>query len=81
MNITTLIFISLLIIFLIIMFTLYMIDSFSSNKWFCNVMGWHKAPETKGFDGCSFNGRCPRCGKRVLMDSQGNWFEASNQEG
>jgi len=43
-------------------------------KWFCIHMGWHLAPIAQGFDGCSFNGVCPRCGKHVLQDSQGNWF-------
>ena len=41
---------------------------------FCKYMGWHLEPETQGFDGCSFSGKCPRCGKEVLQDSQGNWF-------
>lgn len=35
--------------------------------WFCHKMGWHLAPT-------SFTGRCSRCGKKVLQDSQGNWF-------
>jgi hypothetical protein len=43
-------------------------------KWFCDKMGWHLEPDLQGFDGCSFNGTCPRCGKKVLQDSQGNWF-------
>lgn len=42
--------------------------------WFCREMGWHKAPKEQGFDGCSKTGICPRCGKAVLQDSQGNWF-------
>ena len=42
--------------------------------WFCHKMGWHLAPKKMGFDGCSFTGECPRCGKKVLQDSQGNWF-------
>lgn len=42
--------------------------------WFCQHMGWHLAPTTQGFDGCSVTGVCPRCGKKVLQDSQGNWF-------
>lgn len=50
------------------------IDNFSNNKWFCNFWGWHKAPKEKGFDGCSFTGKCPRCNKSVLQDGQGNWF-------
>ena len=43
-------------------------------RWACDLMGWHLAPDHQGFDGCSFFGICPRCGKRVLLDSQGNWF-------
>jgi hypothetical protein len=42
--------------------------------WFCKHLGWHKAPSKRGFDGASFTGTCPRCGKHVLQDSQGNWF-------
>lgn len=42
--------------------------------WFCKHMGWHLEPKEMGFDGCSMNGTCPRCGKQVLQDSQGNWF-------
>ena len=42
---------------------------------FCRVLGWHLSPQQgQGFDGCSFTGICPRCGKQVLQDSQGNWF-------
>jgi hypothetical protein len=49
------------------------------NRWLpkrlgCEIMGWHLSPTAQGFDGCSFNGTCPRCGKEVLQDSQGNWF-------
>lgn len=42
--------------------------------WFCNHMGWHLTPKKQGNDGCSNTGVCPRCGKPVLQDSQGNWF-------
>ena len=42
--------------------------------WFCRRIGWHLRPNEIGFDGCSLNGICPRCGKEVLQDSQGNWF-------
>ncbi len=42
--------------------------------WFCDHMGWHLEPSAQGFDGCSFKGTCPRCSKKVLQDSQGNWF-------
>lgn len=43
--------------------------------WFCKHFGyWHLAPVKQSFDGCSKTGTCPRCGKAVLQDSQGNWF-------
>ena len=42
--------------------------------WACYKLGWHLPPHMQGFDGCSFNGVCPRCEKRVLQDSQGGWF-------
>ena len=65
-----------IILMLIIgLFTMMLISNLSpKNKWFCRVLGWHKAPIKKGFDGCSKNGSCQRCGKYVLLDSQGNWF-------
>jgi len=48
-------------------------------KWFCDKMGWHLTPKDQKFDGASLNGRCPRCGKYVLQDSQGNWFASHRQ--
>ena len=42
--------------------------------WACDSLGWHLEPERQGYDGCSYGGKCPRCGKDVLQDSQGNWF-------
>jgi hypothetical protein len=73
------IFIYVLLAFVAILFILLFINLFSKSKWFCNVMGWHKAPKDQGFDGCSLNGCCPRCGKKVLQDGQGNWFASSHQ--
>ena len=60
--------------FVSVMFIMMFIDKFSKSTWFCIKMGWHKRPIRIGFDGASHNGKCPRCGKRVLQDSQGNWF-------
>jgi hypothetical protein len=57
----------------IIVATCDMAGMFPNCKWFCNKMGWHQRPKRIGFDGCSANGICPRCGKHVLQDSQGNW--------
>lgn len=61
-------------ILLVISLPCSIIDYFSKSKWFCTFWGWHKAPNKQGFDGCSHNGVCPRCGNSVLQDSQGNWF-------
>ena len=44
------------------------------STWLCKTMGWHMEPKARGFDGCSSTGKCPRCGKEVLQDSQRNWF-------
>lgn len=62
----------LLIIFIVAILSI--ISIFSKSRWFCDKMGWHKSPNTIGFDGCSATGTCPRCGKHVMCDSQGNWF-------
>lgn len=43
-------------------------------KWFCGLMGWHLGPHEISSDGFQCSGVCPRCGVRVLLDSQGNWF-------
>ena len=42
--------------------------------FFCDKLGWHLEPIEIGYDGCSRNGTCPRCGKHVMQDSQKNWF-------
>lgn len=40
-----------------------------------DLFGWHDGSGgDNSFDGCSVGGRCSRCGRRVLKDSQGNWF-------
>lgn len=66
----------LAIILLIIFSTILLLGLFNRflPEWFCDKMGWHFEPYHQGFDGCNLTGKCPRCGKPVLMDSQGNWF-------
>ena len=59
---------------IVLVIPLSVIDYFSANRWFCDFMGWHRRPKEQGFDGCSFNGKCPRCKEDVLQDGQGNWF-------
>jgi len=58
----------------VVVVVMSILNRFSSNRWFCDKVGWHLTPDGIGFDGCSFTGICPRCGEKVLQDSQGNWF-------
>lgn len=48
-------------------------------KWFCDHIGWHKTPLAQHFDGCSIGGKCPRCGRNVLADSNGDYFASGSQ--
>ena len=53
------------------------------SDWFCRELGWHNGDNgDQFFDGCSTHGRCTRCDKKVMLDSQGNWFreEADNDD-
>jgi len=63
--------------FLIIFLPL--LTKYSKNKFWCEKMQWHIKPNEIGNAGASNCGTCPRCQKRVLQDSQGNWFSASIQ--
>lgn len=40
----------------------------------CRWFSWHLPPKIIGYDGASLTGTCPRCGKAIMLDSQGNWF-------
>ncbi len=45
-------------------------------KWFYHdLLLWHKPSDFEGFDGCSCTSRCKYCGKEIMQDSQGGWFE------
>jgi hypothetical protein len=67
-----------LLLVLVILFILLALFNYKLPVWACYKMGWHLAPEKIGFDGCSCFGLCPRCGHKVLQDSQGNWFGVEN---
>jgi len=42
-------------------------------KYTCDIMEWHSVITT-GHNGVSYVGVCEKCGKRLMRDSQGNWF-------
>lgn len=48
-------------------------------KWYekvlCLYLGWHKPKVDIEIAGINLVSKCKRCGKRVMLDSQGNWFE------
>lgn len=48
-------------------------------QWTHDVLDWHREVHVIGHDGCSLQGRCCYCGRRVLQDSQGNWFSVERE--
>ena len=44
--------------------------------FFHDILGWHEPDkdERKYFDGCNRHATCKYCGKDIIEDSQGNWF-------
>lgn len=43
-------------------------------KFKCNILGWHTPQIPIGFDGASYYSKCKYCNRKILQDSQGNWF-------
>lgn len=44
--------------------------------WLCKRLGWHDGDgNINAFDGCNVHSTCSVCGKKVMLDSQGNWFD------
>jgi hypothetical protein len=65
---------------LMLLFSPFYIN-FGLNKWlYHDIMGWHQPKEDANttFDGCSFKCICKHCGKEIMQDSQGNWFESED---
>ena len=42
-----------------------------------DALGWHEPAKDaeQSYNGCNIKSTCKYCGKEVLQDSQGNWFE------
>lgn len=51
---------------------------FSKWVWLCNKMDWHKSPHKIKVFGIQPRGICPRCGREMLLSSQG-WFRLDPQ--
>lgn len=57
---------------------IWLATPFRPCKWWCHdILGWHEPdPKEKEheFDGCNTHATCRFCGKKIMQDSQGNWF-------
>lgn len=45
-----------------------------NKKFFHDTMGWHEPIKNITFNGVCYCSRCKYCKKRIMQDSQGNWF-------
>lgn len=63
--------------FIFLLSIIWTFTSFRPMKWLCHdFAGWHEPDPDKEieFDGCNHITYCKICGKRIMQDSQGNWF-------
>lgn len=44
-------------------------------KILCNLFGWHKPNYCITVSGINLKSICRYCGKPIMRDTQGNWFE------
>lgn len=45
-----------------------------NKKFFHDVMGWHEPTKNITFNGVCYCSHCKYCKKKIMQDSQGNWF-------
>lgn len=76
MEIILIIFYIFLTVLFVVPFLLCVLDKINGTTYSCDVFGWHNGSGTgpRSFDGASMHATCSKCGKQVMMDSQGNWF-------
>lgn len=48
-------------------------------RFLCNWLGWHKPNYHVNFAGLEYSPWCARCGRRILQDGRGNWFEVKDE--
>lgn len=46
-----------------------------ARKILCNVLGWHKPNKKIALCGINSKSICKYCGRKIMLDSQGNWFD------
>ena len=56
-------------------FVLCLMDKWRGTHYSCKFFGWHEGWGGRiDNDGLSLVSQCQKCGKDVMLDSQGNWF-------
>lgn len=53
----------------------YIIPYKAMNWLFHDIMHWHKPIYNKKFNGIGYKSKCRFCGKEILEDGHGGWFE------
>lgn len=72
--------IGLIFIFLGVLVGMGLSDKWKGTHYLCDILGWHNGDAGKQiFNGINYVAACSKCNRKVLMDSQGNWFQAHEQ--
>ena len=43
--------------------------------WYHDILEWHEPDQSIIYKGLNTHSKCKYCGKHIMQDSQGNWFE------
>ena len=43
--------------------------------WHHDILHWHEPDQSIIYKGLNTHSKCKYCGKHIMQDSQGNWFE------
>ena len=65
------------VIFAILFFTcpiIYM-KTGKFKYWYHDILHWHEPDQSIIYKGLNTHSKCKYCGKHIMQDSQGNWFE------
>ena len=64
-----------MVLLFLLPFVLCGLDRIFDTHFSCDLFKWHDGCGGEiSYDGCSFHSVCSKCGKKVMQDSQGNWF-------
>lgn len=44
-------------------------------KKYHDILHWHEPDQSIIYKGLNIHSKCKYCGKHIMQDSQGNWFE------